>query len=69
MTDKRPLPDNNSAPPPAGDEQKELQEFANRMASIYAGLLEGQEPLGPEFEAVLSEHATDMYGVNVRLRE
>ena len=69
MTDKRPLPENNSAPSPASDEQTELQEFANRMASIYARLLEGQEPLGPEFEAVWDEHATELYGANVRLRE
>ena len=50
-------------------EQAKLREFANNIASVYAKLLEGQEPLGAEFEAVWDAHAEELYSAGVQLRE
>ncbi len=36
-------------------------DFAREIAEIYAKLLEGQEPLGPEFEAVWDANVRTLY--------
>ena len=35
-------------------------EFESYLADFYKALLESQEPLGPEFEAVLYENLWDL---------
>lgn len=37
------------------------QDFTDGVASVYASLLQGQEPLGAEFEAVWDAHVADLY--------
>ncbi len=37
------------------------QDFADGIARVYASLLQGQEPLGVEFEAVWDAHVADLY--------
>ena len=37
------------------------QEFADGVARFYASLLQGQEPLGAEFEAVWDANVADLY--------
>ena len=37
------------------------QDFADGIARVYASLLQGQEPLGAEFEAVWDANVSDLY--------
>lgn len=37
------------------------QDFADGVAKVYASLLQGQEPLGAEFEAVWDANVADLY--------
>jgi hypothetical protein len=37
------------------------QDFADRVARVYASLLQGQEPLGAEFEAIWDANVADLY--------
>ena len=37
------------------------QDFADGVARVYASLLQGQEPLGAEFEAVWDANVSDLY--------
>lgn len=38
-----------------------VQSFANQLATIFASISEGQEPLGPEFEAVWDQNLETLY--------
>ena len=38
-----------------------VREFEDEMASIYASLAAGQEPLGEEFESVWDANVLDLY--------
>jgi len=37
------------------------QDFADSVARVYASLLQGQEPLGAEFEAIWDANVADLY--------
>ncbi len=37
------------------------QDFADGVARVYASLLQGQEPLGAEFEAIWDRNVTKLY--------
>jgi hypothetical protein len=37
------------------------QDFADSVAGVYATLLQGQEPLGPDFEAIWDANVADLY--------
>ena len=43
------------------DEDADIQEFAQEIASIYAKLAEKQKPLGKEFEAVWDANIRRLY--------
>ncbi len=43
------------------DELSTAQDFGREIATVYASLSDGQEPLGAEFEAVWDANVADLY--------
>jgi len=43
------------------DEPSTAQDFGREIATVYALLSDGQEPLGAEFEAVWDANVADLY--------
>ena len=43
------------------DTDSDIQEFGQKIASVYAALAEGQKPLGKEFESVWDANIEQLY--------